>query len=111
MKKIILIILILTLLFGCVEDDASFSVVDENVSFNLVFDQNASQINSVDVNMFSIAKSTKDFSICKEIIDFSIKSRCFFEFAIDLNDFNICKEIDSIPLRLSCERILFDSNK
>lgn len=111
MKKIILLAVVLALLFGCVENPPTSDVVDQNTSLNLVFDQNAVQINSVDVNLFAVAKTKKDVSVCEQITDSSLKSRCFFEFAIDTNNLELCKKVDIITLRVNCERLFFDLNK
>lgn len=110
MKKIILLLVILALFLGCVEDNSA-PVQEQDTSLKLVFDQNANQVSSNDANLYKSAISKRNFSDCNLISDSFVKSKCFFDSARDTNNRELCKSVEVPALRINCERIFLDINK
>ena len=123
MKKIILIILILTLLFGCVEDDEGLESNETN-SLNIILDKNTvSDSNSIktplksgyaisDDENFILADSIrlkaikeKNAEICKQIDYLSVKENCFLNVALITKDISVCESLD-FNHKLNCMNLV-----
>jgi hypothetical protein len=123
MKKIILIILILTLLFGCIEDDEGLESNEIN-SLNIILDKNTvSDSNSIktplksgyaisDDENFILADSIrlkaikeKNTEICKQIDYLSVKENCFLNVALITKDISVCESLDSNH-KLNCMNLV-----
>ncbi|MDD3085833.1 MAG: hypothetical protein PHD80_01900 [Candidatus ainarchaeum sp.] len=73
MKKIILLVFALVLLFGCTSSNPDANSILDN---NLFLDQNKVVLNSLDYQKYSEAKDSTDLNLCNSIVDSWTRYEC-----------------------------------
>ncbi|HPM85640.1 MAG TPA: hypothetical protein PLI99_00940 [archaeon] len=124
MKKIILLLVVLALFFGCVEKGSNSVSPDILKNEGVGYDQNlVSDSNSIktplksgyaisDDENFILADSIrlkaikeKNAEICKQIDYLSVKENCFLNVALITKDISVCESLD-FNHKLNCMNLV-----